>query len=58
MLAVFQYCEDEPFVVERGEVKTPDGKVLNYPTLQYRKEVVVASWLALARVIVSQAAHS
>ena len=40
MLAVFQYCEDEPFVVERGEVKTPDGKVLNYPTLQYRKEVV------------------
>jgi len=35
-----QYCEDEPFVVESGEVKTPEGKVLNYPTLQYRKEVV------------------
>ena len=35
-----QYCEDEPFVVESGEVTTPDGKVLNYPTLHYRKEVV------------------
>ena len=36
----FQYCEDEPFVVESGEVTTPDGQVLNYPTLNYRKEVV------------------
>lgn len=35
-----QYCEDEPFVVESGQVTTPDGQVLNYPTLHYRKEVV------------------
>jgi len=35
-----QYCEDEAFVVESGEVTTPDGQVLNYPTLNYRKEVV------------------
>ena len=27
-------------MVESGEVTTPDGQVLNYPTLNYRKEVV------------------
>jgi len=35
-----QYCEDSPFVVESGEVTTPEGQVLTYPTLNYRKEVV------------------
>lgn len=34
-----QYCE-EPFVVESSEVITPDGKVITYPSLQYRKETV------------------
>ena len=37
---MFQYCEDSPFVVESGEVTTPEGQVLTYPTLNYRKEVV------------------
>ena len=37
---IFQYCEDSPFVVESGEVTTPEGQVLTYPTLSYRKEVV------------------
>ena len=34
-----EYCS-EPFVVESAEVTTADGKVLTYPTLQYRKETV------------------
>jgi phenylalanyl-tRNA synthetase beta chain len=34
-----QYCA-EPFVVESAEVITPDGNVLTYPSLRYRKETV------------------
>jgi len=35
-----QYCQPQPFVVEAGEVVTPDGQVHHYPTLTYRKESV------------------
>ena len=35
-----QYCQPQPFVVEAGEVVTPEGKLLEYPTLNYRKERV------------------
>ena len=34
-----QYCTEE-FTVEIGEVTTPDGKVVTYPTLQYRKQTI------------------
>jgi len=34
-----QYCS-KPFVVEAGQVTTPDGQVHYYPTLGYRKESV------------------
>jgi len=34
-----QYCS-QPFVIEAGQVTTPDGQVLEYPTLSYRKESI------------------
>ncbi|XP_065060802.1 phenylalanine--tRNA ligase beta subunit-like [Rhopilema esculentum] len=33
------YCKD-PFVVESVDVHQPDGKVITYPELEYRKEIV------------------
>ena len=40
LVAMFSiYCK-EKFVVESGEVTTPEGTTLTYPTLQYRQETI------------------
>ncbi|GFS09107.1 phenylalanine--tRNA ligase beta subunit [Elysia marginata] len=46
MVSMFsEYCT-QPFTVEMAEVVQPDGTVLTYPDLPYRKEVVSASQIS------------
>ncbi|XP_066522843.1 phenylalanine--tRNA ligase beta subunit [Hoplias malabaricus] len=51
-----EYCE-EPFTVEEAEVVYPDGKMVIYPELAYRKETLSADFIN-NKVGISESAES